>query len=138
MHIPKGKKIYFASDFHLGSPNLVQSHAREKTILNWIDSVEQDMLELHLVGDVFDFWFEYKHVVPKGYVRLLGKLAELSDKGIPIHLYTGNHDMWMFGYLKEEIKAHIHTKDQIYTWNKTKVWVGHGDGLGQEIISINS
>jgi UDP-2,3-diacylglucosamine hydrolase len=95
------KKIYFASDFHLGADALETTDVREKKIVNWLSSVQHDMKALYLVGDVFDHWFEYKKVVPKGYFRLFGKLAELRDAQIPIYFFTGNHDMWMFRYFEE-------------------------------------
>ncbi|MBP6650690.1 MAG: UDP-2,3-diacylglucosamine diphosphatase, partial [Bacteroidia bacterium] len=103
-----GKKIYFISDFHLGAPNYEKSLEREKRIVAFLNSIETDVEELYLLGDVFDFWFEYKTVVPRGYVRLLGKLAELSDAGIPIHYFTGNHDMWTFDYLQKELNVKLY------------------------------
>ena len=105
IQIPANKKIYFASDFHLGAPDYETSLVREKKIVKWLSEIEKDAYEIYLVGDLFDFWFEYKKAVPKGYVRLLGKLAELSDKGIKLYLFTGNHDMWIFDYLPKEIGA---------------------------------
>ncbi len=123
-------KIYFISDFHLGVPNKVSSRKREIMLVKWLDEVSQDASEIYLLGDVFDFWFEYKHVVPKGYVRLLGKLAELSDKGIKLTMFTGNHDMWAFDYLPDEIGLTMYTEpiERIY-FGKTFL-IGHGDGLG--------
>src|SRR6187402_641061 len=97
-----GKYIYFASDFHLGVPDHTSSREREDRIVRWLDSIKENAGELYLLGDVFDFWFEYRTVVPKGYIRLLGKLAELADAGIELIIFTGNHDMWMSGYLTEE------------------------------------
>ena len=102
-------KIYFASDLHLGIPNREKSLVREKLFVQWLNEIKSDAEAIYLLGDIFDFWFEYKKAVPKGYVRLLGKLAEISDSGIPIHIFTGNHDMWLFDYLKDEINAHIET-----------------------------
>src|SRR5690606_40203420 len=99
----KNKKLYFASDFHLGTPSFEESFEREKRIIGWLDFVKRDASELFLMGDVFDFWFEYQHVIPKGYIRFLGKLAELADSGIKITFFKGNHDMWMFNYLEKEI-----------------------------------
>ena len=95
----KKDKIYFASDFHLGNTNLNESHIREKKIVAWLDSIKTDAKSIYLVGDIFDFWFEYKRVVPRGFVRLQGKIASITDKGIPVHVFTGNHDMWIFDYL---------------------------------------
>ena len=103
MQLPEGKKIYFISDFHLGVPDKASSLEREKKIVRWLDVIKKDAAILYLMGDVFDYWFEYKHAVPKGYVRLLGKLAELSDSGVEMHYFTGNHDMWVFDYFPEEI-----------------------------------
>ena len=123
-------KIYFISDFHLGAPNREKSLEREKRIVRWLDFVKNDASEIYLLGDVFDFWFEYKHAVPRGYVRLLGKLAELNDRGIKLHYFTGNHDMWVFDYLPEEIGVTIYREPVIREINNRKFYIGHGDGLG--------
>ncbi len=125
-----GSKIYFASDFHLGAPDRATSQIREKTIVRWLDFIKEDATELFLVGDIFDFWFEYKRAIPKGFIRLLGKLAELSDLGIKIHIFTGNHDMWMFDYLKEELNAELYRKPIQIERQSKKLFIGHGDGLG--------
>ncbi|MCH2044965.1 MAG: UDP-2,3-diacylglucosamine diphosphatase [Saprospiraceae bacterium] len=124
------KKIYFASDFHLGIPNLTQSHLREAKIVRWLTSIQDHAERIFLVGDIFDFWFEYKTVVPKGYLRLLGKLAELRSKGIAIDYFTGNHDIWMFEYLDKELGIKIHRKPLYTTLKGKKFLIGHGDGLG--------
>lgn len=123
-------KIYFASDFHLGSYPRAQSDLREREIVKWLDYIKQDASQVYLVGDIFDFWFEYSTVVPKGYIRFLGKLAELSDMGIKITLFKGNHDMWMFGYLKKEIGAHIIDNELVLNLNGKTCYIHHGDGLG--------
>ncbi|MGC6469725.1 MAG: UDP-2,3-diacylglucosamine diphosphatase [Flavobacteriales bacterium] len=123
-------KIYFASDLHLGVPNKSISLEREKLFVKWLDEIKKDATALYLVGDIFDFWFEYKKAVPKGYIRLLGKLAELSDSGIPIHFFTGNHDMWVFDYLEKEISLTIYRKPLEITLNNKRFFIGHGDGLG--------
>ena len=124
------KKIYFASDFHLGAPNYKDSISREKKIVEWLSEIQVDASELYLVGDVFDFWFEWKHAVPKGYVRILGKLAEMCDQGIPIHFFTGNHDLWTFGYLEKEIGLKIHREPVEVNLQNKLFYIGHGDGLG--------
>lgn len=124
------KKIYFASDFHLGAPNYEESRQREKTIVKWLENIKKDALEIYLVGDLFDFWFEYRQTVPKGYIRFLAKIAEITDEGIPVHLFTGNHDMWMFDYLSQEIGVSIHKKTIKREWNGKTFLIGHGDGLG--------
>lgn len=124
------KKIYFASDFHLGVDALNSSLEREKKIVRWLSEYQDDMAELYLVGDVFDHWYEYKKVVPKGFYRLLAKLAELRDKGIPVYFFTGNHDMWMFKYLDEELGIPIYRAPIIREFNGKKFFIGHGDGLG--------
>jgi UDP-2,3-diacylglucosamine hydrolase len=123
-------KIYFISDFHLGAPDAGKSLVREKKIVRWLDKVAQDATEIYLLGDVFDFWFEYKHAVPRGYVRLLGKLAELSDKGIKLHYFTGNHDMWVFDYLPKEIGVVLYREPVEREIGGKKFFIGHGDGLG--------
>ena len=124
------KKIYFASDFHLGTPDHSSSQERERRILRWLQMIEADAEAIFLVGDIFDFWFEYKTVVPKGAVRLLGKLAELHDKGIAIHFFTGNHDIWMFDYFPTEIGITVHTAPLQITLKGKHFFIAHGDGLG--------
>ncbi len=124
------KKIYFASDFHLGAPNASKSFERELKICAWLDSIESDCEHLFLMGDVFDFWFEYKHVIPKGYIRLLGRLARFTDKNIPVTLFTGNHDMWAFDYLEKEIGIKIYRAPIDLVLKEKKFHLGHGDGLG--------
>ncbi|MEP0368903.1 MAG: UDP-2,3-diacylglucosamine diphosphatase [Cyclobacteriaceae bacterium] len=128
--IPSNKKIYAASDFHLGAPDPEQSRNREDRIIRWINAITPSAAGLILAGDIFDFWFEYKTVVPKGSVRLLGKLAELHAAGIPIVIFTGNHDLWMQDYLGEEIGATIYHEPVSFKVGKLKIQIGHGDGLG--------
>ncbi|ATL46857.1 UDP-2,3-diacylglucosamine hydrolase [Chitinophaga caeni] len=130
IELPADKKIYFASDFHLGAPNPAKSRERERVLLQWLNEIEKDAAHIFLVGDLFDFWFEYKQVIPKGYVRLLGKLAELSDKGIGISVFIGNHDMWMDGYFEEEMNIPVYYEPQIFEIAGKKFYIGHGDGLG--------
>jgi UDP-2,3-diacylglucosamine hydrolase len=124
------KKIYFISDFHLGAPDHAGSLEREKTIVRFLDEIKNNTAELFLVGDMFDFWYEYRRVVPKGYTRLLGKLAELSDSGIPIHFFVGNHDMWMRDYFQLELNIPVYFEPQRMERNGKKFLIGHGDGLG--------
>jgi UDP-2,3-diacylglucosamine hydrolase len=130
VNLTPGKKIYFISDFHLGVPNDTDSRKREDKIVAWLNSISNDVQILYLMGDVFDYWFEYKEVVPRGYVRLLGKLAELSDAGVEMHYFTGNHDMWVFDYLPKEIGLQIHRSPIQREYNDKKFFLGHGDGLG--------
>ena len=130
MKLTQGKKIYFASDNHLGAPNLEESLVREKKFVSWLDTIKKDAEAIFLVGDIFDFWFEYNEVVPKGFTRTLGKLAEISDAGIPIHYFAGNHDMWLVDYFQKELNLTVHNKPKIFTINDKKFFVGHGDGLG--------
>lgn len=124
------KKIYFASDLHLGAPNAETSLQREKLFVAWLDMIKADCQILYLMGDVFDFWFEYKKAVPKGFVRILGKLAELADQGIEIHYFVGNHDMWMRNYFKEIFAKEIHYEPIIRNIAGKTYFLGHGDGLG--------
>ena len=126
----KPTKIYFASDFHLGAPNHEESEKREARIVKWLDKVKKDASEIYLLGDIFDFWFEYKTVIPKGFVRLQGKIAEITDSGIPIHVFTGNHDMWIFDYLPKELGIKLYREPIIREYNGKKFFIGHGDGLG--------
>ncbi|MDI9358241.1 MAG: UDP-2,3-diacylglucosamine diphosphatase [Phycisphaerales bacterium] len=130
MPVALTKKIIFLSDFHLGAPDEDKSRIRELKIVDFLKSVSTDVSELFIVGDMFDFWFEYKHVVPKGFVRLFGMLAQLSDRGIKIHLFTGNHDMWMKDYFQKEIGASLYKKPELFVRFGKKLWIGHGDGLG--------
>jgi len=123
-------KVYFASDFHLGIPNTVRSLEREKKLVAWLRLAAQDAECIYLVGDIFDFWFEYKHAVPRGYTRLLGTLSELCDKGIRIEVFTGNHDMWMFGYLEKECGVKLHRAPIKLKLQGKAIFLGHGDGLG--------
>ena len=124
------KKIYFLSDFHLGAPNAASSLEREKHIVHFLDEIKNDAAEIFLVGDMFDFWYEYRKVVPKGYTRLLGKLAELSDAGIPMHFFVGNHDMWMKDYFQKELNIPVYFEPKEFERNGKKLFIGHGDGLG--------
>ena len=124
------KNIYFLSDFHLGAPNQQNSLLREKRIVQFLESIKHQAAEIFLLGDIFDFWFEYKTVVPKGYIRLLGKLAELTDAGIPLHIFVGNHDMWMKHYLTTQLNIPVYYTNQIFTRHGKQLFIGHGDGLG--------
>lgn len=122
--------LLFASDFHLGVPNASDSLLREKKLVRWLELNASAADEIFFVGDVFDFWFEYKYVVPKGYTRLFGCLAALADSGKKLHFFKGNHDMWMFGYFEQEFGATIHSNEYIFERNGKKFFVHHGDGLG--------
>ena len=126
----KKKKIYFASDFHLGIPNNEESRKRELKIISWLDSIKHDAKEIYLVGDIFDFWFEYKYTIPKGCIRFLGKIGELVDNGVIVHFFTGNHDMWMNGYFEEEMNIKVFDSPQKFIMNNKSFLIGHGDGLG--------
>jgi len=127
--MPERNKIYFVSDFHLGTPSYTDTREREQRILNWLDMVKANATELFLVGDVFDFWFEYATVVPKGYIRFLGKLAELADAGVKLWFFKGNHDMWVFSYFEQELNATIIDNEMIIERNGKKFFIHHGDGL---------
>ncbi|MBU2650822.1 MAG: UDP-2,3-diacylglucosamine diphosphatase [Bacteroidetes bacterium] len=129
-NIPEDKKIYFASDFHLGIPDHESSLKREKMLVRWLEEIRKDAAAIYLMGDVFDFWFEYKTVVPRGFTRLLGKLAEITDQGIPVHLFRGNHDVWAFNYLNLETGITLHRAPQIKEYNGKLFYLAHGDGLG--------
>jgi UDP-2,3-diacylglucosamine hydrolase len=125
-----GKKIYFASDLHLGTPDYETSLKREKLFVQWLDMISGDAAEVFLVGDTFDFWHDYQTVVPKGFVRLLGKLAELSDRGIKLHIFTGNHDLWFDDYFEIELGAKVYSAPIERTFDGKLFFIGHGDGLG--------
>ncbi len=124
------KNIYFISDVHLGLYPPEKSAERERILVSWLNSIKEDAAEIYLLGDIFDFWHEYKHVVPRGFTRFLGKLAELSDRGIRLHLFTGNHDVWIYDYLPSEIGLTLHRQHILCDFNGKKFFIGHGDGLG--------
>ncbi len=130
MGINNHKKIYFASDNHLGAPDYKSSLEREKKFVQWLDFIKKDAQEIFLLGDIFDFWFEYKKVVPKGFVRVLGKIAEISDIGIPIHYFVGNHDLWMDDYFQKELGIKVYNIPKDFTILGSTFYIGHGDGLG--------
>lgn len=127
---PPTRKIYFASDLHLGFPDRPNSLQRERRFVAWLNSIAADAGQLFLLGDLFDFWFEYQQVVPRGYVRLLGKLAQLSDAGVQLHVFCGNHDQWMTDYLEQELQAVIYRSPQLMTLQGKRMLLAHGDGLG--------
>ena len=126
----KGKSIYFSSDNHLGSPNYSDSLIREKLFISWLDKIKTDAQVIFLLGDLFDFWFEYYKSVPKGFTRVLGKLAELSDSGIKIYFFVGNHDYWTRDYFQKEIGMEVLKKPTEFKINNKLFFIGHGDGLG--------
>ncbi len=130
MEIATGKKVYFLSDFHLGAPNEVESRKREDRLVRFLQDARKDAGVIFIVGDIFDFWFEYKTVVPKGFVRILGTLAQMADEGIQLHIFTGNHDLWMQDYLSKELNAKLYFEPQQFTIQNKQFLIGHGDGLG--------
>ena len=130
MEVEINKKIYFLSDFHLGAPNATDSLLREKKIIRFLEEIKTTAAQIFIVGDLFDFWYEYKKVVPRGYVRILGKLAAITDAGIPVHFFVGNHDMWMKDYFQQELNIPVYFEPVNFEFNGKKFLVGHGDGLG--------
>ncbi len=130
------KKIYFASDAHLGLTLFEERKSAEKRLVRWMDSIKETCKELYFLGDMFDYWFEYKYVIPKGFARFIGKMAEFIDAGIPVYLFTGNHDIWMFGYFQDEIGATICDHDIVKELFGKKFYMAHGDGLGDPSLSF--
>ncbi|CAM3910381.1 UDP-2,3-diacylglucosamine diphosphatase [Flavobacterium jumunjinense] len=128
--LDKNLKIYFASDQHFGAPNPEESFIREKKFVNWLDEVKKDADAIFLLGDLFDFWFEYKTVVPKGFIRVLGKLAEIRDTGIPVYFFVGNHDLWMQDYFEKELNIPVYHDNVEFIFNNKLFLIGHGDGKG--------
>lgn len=124
-----GKKVYFLSDAHLGASALTNNREREKALVDWLEGIEPDCGALFLLGDIFDFWFEYKWVVPKGYVRFLAKICDFTDRGIPVHFFTGNHDVWAFDYLQQECGVVLHTHNEAFGICGKHFLIGHGDAL---------
>ncbi|MBN2746449.1 MAG: UDP-2,3-diacylglucosamine diphosphatase, partial [Bacteroidales bacterium] len=127
----KQGKIYFISDLHLGVDAAQTSIEREKKFVQWLDFVSKDATEIYLLGDIFDMWFEYKHALPRGFSRVLGKFAELADSGILFHYFTGNHDMWVKTYFSEEMGMKIYRQPIVKILADQKFLLGHGDGLGR-------
>lgn len=130
MNLAAHQKVYFASDQHFGAPTRELSLPREQKFLRWLDEIKKDAAVLFLVGDLFDFWFEYKTVVPKGFVRILGKLAEMRDSGIEIYFFVGNHDLWMNDYFEQELGIPVYRDNREFTFNQKAFLIGHGDGKG--------
>jgi UDP-2,3-diacylglucosamine hydrolase len=126
-----GQKIYFLSDAHLGAPDSLASLAREKRLTEFLEEIRADATDVYFLGDIFDFWFEYKRVVPKGFIRFLGKLAELADSGIRLHYFTGNHDIWIYHYLPAEVGMTIYRKPSEIEVAGKKFFLAHGDGLDE-------
>lgn len=124
------KKLYFASDFHLGAPNAEESKIRENRIIRWLDSIAEDAAAIFLVGDIFDFWFEYGQVIPKGFIPFISRISQLRDRGIPILFFTGNHDLWMKDYFTQELGIPVYHHPIELVVEGKKILVGHGDGLG--------
>lgn len=129
LKLDQKKKIYFASDAHLGAPTIHNPREHEKRFVAWLDSIKSSAREIYLMGDIFDFWFEYRHAVPRGHTRFLGKLAELTDMGIPVHFFTGNHDIWIFDYLPAETGVTVHTEPYLPIIDNKQFFLAHGDGL---------
>ncbi len=125
----QGKKAYFVSDVHLGAPALKNNKERELAFTDWLNSIKDSASHLFLMGDIFDFWFEYKTVVPRGFVRTLGKIAEIADSGVEVHFFTGNHDVWVFDYLPNEIGMSLHRDEYKTELMGKKFYLAHGDGL---------
>lgn len=130
MPLPENKKIYFASDQHFGAPTAAESFPREQKFVAWLDDIKKDATAIFLLGDLFDFWFEYQTVVPKGFVRVLGKLAEISDSGIPIYFFVGNHDLWMQDYFEKELNIPVYRDNKEFVFGDKTFLIGHGDGKG--------
>jgi len=130
MIVSPAKKIYFLSDFHFGAPDAITSLQREKRIVQFLESIKNEADQIFMVGDMFDFWFEYSTVVPRGYTRIFGKLAELTDSGIRIHFFVGNHDMWMKDYFQTELNIPVYFEPKTFDFNGKRFYIGHGDGLG--------
>ena len=121
--------IYFASDIHLGAGDPATARCTERRFTAWLDAVSRDAEAIYLLGDLFDFWFEYRRVVPQGFVRTLGKLAELTDRGVRVVFFTGNHDMWVGDYLHRECGVEIHTEPQVVTLAGKRLFLAHGDNI---------
>ena len=129
-------KTYFVTDAHLGSLVFKDKRENEKKLVHWLESIKNDCEALYMLGDMIDFWFEYKMAVPKGFTRFFGKLAEFTDSGIPVYWFTGNHDIWLFNYVQDELGVTV-VKDSLETtiYGK-KFLMAHGDGLGDPTLNF--
>lgn len=127
-------KIYFVSDVHLGAPALNNNRERELIFARWLDDIKEDVSELYLMGDIFDFWHDYEKVAPRGFTRILGRIADLTDRGIPVHFFTGNHDLWMYDYLPEELGVELHRIEMVKEIKGKRFFLAHGDGLDEEDV----
>lgn len=130
------KKIYFLSDAHLGSVSHTDSRETERKLCRWLDAAKTDAKAIYLLGDIFDYWFEYRYVVPRGFTRFLGKLGELTDSGIEINFFIGNHDIWLTDYLQKECGVNVFRQPLVKDFNGKKFFLAHGDGLGDESVSF--
>ncbi|MCL1942666.1 MAG: UDP-2,3-diacylglucosamine diphosphatase [Candidatus Azobacteroides sp.] len=130
------KKIYFASDAHLGARSIQNPKEHEKKLVRWLDFIKHDAAAVYFMGDMLDFWFEYKKTVPRGFVRFFGKLAELTDSGIEIHWFTGNHDIWIFDYIPKELGVIVHKKPEEIRLGEKNFFLAHGDGLADKSKSF--
>ena len=130
INLEQNKKVYFASDQHFGAPTPKESKIREEKFIRWLDEIKTDAQVLFLMGDLFDFWHEWKHVVPKGFIRVLGKIAELKDAGIEIYFFVGNHDLWMKNYFEQELGIPVYFEKKYYEISGKHFLLAHGDGLG--------
>ena len=126
---------YFITDAHLGSG--ADTRQREIDMVRWLEAIEPDAERVIMLGDIFDFWFTYRHAVPRGYVRLLGKMAQMADHGVEFHFFIGNHDMWLFDYLEKEIGVTMHNEPEAMTIDGVRFLLGHGDGMGNQDRSYN-
>ena len=135
--MPEKNKIYFVSDVHLGAPALNNNREREKLFANWLDDIKNDVAELYLMGDIFDFWYEYRKVVPRGFTRILGRIADISDSGVPVHFFTGNHDIWIYDYLPNEIGLTLHRNEFITELFGKKFFLAHGDDFDPDDKGYN-
>ncbi len=124
------KKTYFISDIHLGLTTIIPSLEREKLLVKFLDEIKKNAEKIYFVGDIFDFWWEYKFVVPRGFIRFLGKIAEITDMGVPVFFIAGNHDIWMRDYLEKEIGVIVKHGELKLEINGKKILIAHGDGLG--------
>jgi UDP-2,3-diacylglucosamine hydrolase len=128
--LSNSRKIFFLSDLHLGMHPEEDSRRREKKVVQWLDEIYREASEIYLLGDTFDYWYEYKRVVPRGFTRFLGKMAGITDAGVKVHMFTGNHDVWIFDYLPEEIGVEVHRKPIVREYGGKRFYIAHGDGLG--------
>lgn len=130
------KNVYFIADAHLGSLATEHKRTQERRLVRFLDDIKDKAEAVYMLGDMFDFWYEYRYAVPKGYTRFLGKISELTDMGVEVHFFTGNHDIWAYSYLREECGVILHRRALTTEINGNVFYLAHGDQMGEKTFGF--